>query len=213
MSKYTIGSRVAVSSAILLAILLCVMSLSAGCDAEKTSSDSQTQPAEEPVADEAPPQPNYERWVVYINDDDSYIEGAITYSIALNLTATNPTQDPAGTYTGTATAKTDTNGEVGGQQLTASAIANSSTLQFKLNEGYDSADGALAPLTEEGQVYSGTGSIVMAASGSGSIGGASGGFSNTSGQNLQVTTQGSTVTLKVDISGHTYTFEGTIRGE
>jgi len=37
----------------------------------------------------------------------------------------NPTQDIAGTYTGTATAKTDTTGEINGQQLNASAIANS----------------------------------------------------------------------------------------
>lgn len=198
---------------LVLMLLLAAFALS-GCSESDADSSSKT-PAEEPAPAEqesAEPQ-GYDSWIVYVNDDDSYTEGGITYSIALNLTATNPTQDAAGTYTGTATARTTTTGDVGGQPLNASAIANSSKLEFTLVEGFDSAGGALAPVTEEEQVFSGTGSIVMAAAGSGSIGAASGAFSNTSGQNLNVSTQGSAVTLSVTISGHTYTFEGTIRGE
>jgi hypothetical protein len=53
----------------------------------------------------------------------------------------------------------------------------------------------------------------MSASGSGTIGGAGGGFSNTSSQQISVSVTGTAVTLSVPISGHTYTFEGTISGE
>ena len=166
---------------------------------------SQEQPSAEPIG--------YDSWVVYINDDDSYEEGGITYSIALNLTATNPTQDRAGTYTGSATAKTDSTGNIGGQQLNASAIAESSKLEFTLKEGFDSAGGTLMPLTEEELIYLGTGSIVMDAAGSGTVGAAGGGFSNTSGQTLEINTQGSKVTLNIVISGHKYTFEGTLSGK
>lgn len=200
---------------LVLMLLAAVLSLS-GCSAKKADSGaSPDTSAQEPTPAEqesAEPQ-GYDSWIVYVNDDDSYVEGGITYSIALNLTATNPTQDAAGTYTGTATASTSTSGETGGHQLNASAIANSSKLEFTLKEGFDSKDGALAPVTEAEQVFSGTGSIVMEAAGSGTIDGAGGAFSNTSGQNLSVNTQGSVVTLSVEISGHTYTFEGTIRGE
>jgi hypothetical protein len=187
-----------------------------GCTDAETDASSQEAPA---PAQDAPPeeqpteQPGYESWVVYINDEDSYTEGAITYTIALNLTATNPTQEIAGTYTGSATAKTDTMGEVGGQQLNASAIAESSKLEFTLVEGFDSAGGALAPVTPEETVYSGSGTIVMAAAGSGTIGPAGGGFSNTSGQPIEISTQGSAVTFSVVISGHKYTFQGTLSGQ
>jgi hypothetical protein len=51
----------------------------------------------------------------------------------------------------------------------------------------------------------------MAASGGGSIDGAGGSFSNTSGQNLNFAVQGSKVTMHVTISGHTYTFNGTLQ--
>lgn len=167
------------------------------------------------ISDEQPStkQPGYESWVVYINDDDSYTAGGMTYSIALNLIATNPTQDIAGTYTGSATAKTDTTGDVGGAQLNASAIANSSELNFTLKEGFDSSGGSLAPITEDERVYSGSGTIVMKAGGTANVGGAAGGFSNTSGQAIEVNTQGSAVTLSIAISGHKYTFEGTIGGK
>ena len=159
------------------------------------------------------PLPGYDSWVVYINDDDSYTEGGITYSIALNLTATNPTQDIAGTYTGSATAKTDTAGNFNGQTLNASAIVNSSKLEFTLAEGFDSSGGALAPLTQDELVYSGSGTIVMQAAGSATIGQAGGPFSNASGQAIEVNTQGSAVTLSVVINGHKFTFQGTISGE
>jgi len=210
----TDGRLPAVVRAFLVLLLLAGISGLSGCAAKTQDSSESSSPQEEPAAEEqSTKQPGYDSWVVYINDDDSYTKGEITYSIALNLTATNPTQDIAGTYTGEATAKTDTVGEVEGVPLTASAIANSSQLEFTLAEGFDSSGGALTPMTEEELVYSGTGTIVMEASGSGNIGGAGGGFSNTSGQTLEVSTKGSVVTLKVAISGHTYTFEGTISGK
>lgn len=192
--------------------LLAAVSLSFGCEAEEEpNSGKEAAPAEEPAEEQARPE-GYDSWVIYINDDDSYTEGGITYSIALNLTATNPTQSIAGTYTGTATAKTDTTGQVQGQQLNASAVANSSQLEFTLVDGSGTGD-ALAPLTAEEAVYSGTGSITMAAAGSGTIGAAGGAFSNTSGQAVEVYVQGPAVTFSVVISGHTYTFEGTLSGQ
>ncbi len=53
----------------------------------------------------------------------------------------------------------------------------------------------------------------MKAASSASVGPASGGFSNTSGRRIDVKAQGSKVTLSVVISGHKYTFDGTISGE
>ena len=163
-------------------------------------------------AAQSSPQPGFESWVVYINDDDSYTDGGITYSIALNLTATNPTQEIAGTYTGSATAKTDSKGEYQGQTLNASAIVNSTKLEFELAEGFDSGGGQIAPVTPDNLVYSGSGTIVMQAAGSGSYGQAGGAFSNTSGQAIEVSTKGSAVTLTVVISGHKFIFEGTLSG-
>ena len=89
-----------------------------------------------------------------------------------------------GTYKGKATAATKTEGTVNGLPLNASAIANSSQLHFKLVEGAEG--GALSSLTSDTVIYSGTGSITMKAAGSGHLGAAGGGFSNTSGQPLQV---------------------------
>jgi hypothetical protein len=158
-------------------------------------------------------EPSPTSWVIYINDDDSYTEGDITYSIALNLTATNPSPDIAGTYTGSATAKTDVNGTVRGQPLSASSIVNSTKLEFTLEDPL--GGGTLETLTPTGPeelVYSGSGAIVMAAAGSGSVGPAGGVFQNTSGQTIEVTVKGSVATLSVVIEGHTYTFEGTIGG-
>jgi len=184
----------------------------AGQDAPAASSAAKPAPAEQPEPQTEPEQPEYSKWIVYVNDDDSYEKDGITYAIALNLTATNPSSDIAGEYTGKATAKTDSTGEYRGQQLNASAIANSSKLEFTLED--PSAEGALAPVTEgELPEYSGSGSIVMKASGSGTYGQAGGPFSNTSGQNLKVSVTGSAVTLEVTIDGHKYTFEGTISGE
>jgi hypothetical protein len=53
----------------------------------------------------------------------------------------------------------------------------------------------------------------MKAAGRGAYGRAGSGFSNTSGQSVKVNVKGSTVTFSVDIDGHAYTFNGTIRGE
>lgn len=210
MSNTTLRST---PTRVLMALaLLAAVALSFGCEKDEAPDSGQGEtPAEEPAEEQARPE-GYDSWVIYINDDDSYTEGGITYSIALNLTATNPTQSIAGTYTGTATAKTDTTGDVGGQQLNASAIANSSQLEFTLVDGSGTGDD-LAPLTAEEAVYSGTGSITMAAAGSGTIGQAGGAFSNTSGQAVEVQVQGSAVTFSVVISGHKYTFQGTLSGE
>ena len=176
-----------------------------------TAAPSGPAPAEPAAQKPAPEEPKYSKWIVYINDDDSYTKGSITYSVALNLTATNPTSDKTGTYKGKATAKSDTAGTVNGQPLNASAIANSSQLHFKLVEGAEG--GALSSLTSDTALYSGSGSITMKAAGSGSIGAAGGGFSNTSSQPIKVEVVNDKVTLSVNISGHKYSFNGTLRGE
>lgn len=211
MSRITLHS--ALLRAVLALALLLAMAVSSGCEqSEEPESGQNAEPAEEQAADEKARPEGYDSWVIYINDEDSYTEGSITYTIALNLTATNPAQSIAGTYTGTATAKTDTTGEVEGMSLNASAIADSSQLEFTLVDGSGTGDD-LAPLTAEEAVYSGTGSITMAAAGSGTIGPAGGSFSNTSGQPVEVQVQGSAVTFSVVISGHTYAFEGTLSGQ
>lgn len=198
--------------AVLLALVL-LAGVLAGCsddsadtgsDADAASEEQATEPAEEPE------EPTYSSWQVYINDDDEYTEGTITYSIALNFTATNPAPDAAGAYTGTATASTSTSGQVNGVQLEAQAIAQSGNLSFTLED--TTAGGALAPLTEDTAALSGTGTITMAASGSGTIGNAGGSFSNTSSQPITVSVTGSEATLKVPINGHEYTFTGTFSG-
>jgi len=210
-----VSDRTALSTRIrtmcVLALTIGVLALT-GCSQDVADQGSPSEPApaaQTPTEQERPPVVKIKQWVVNVVDDDSYSKGDITYSIALNLNATNPSQEAAGTYTGTATAKTDTVGSVQGAPLNASAIANSSKLEFTL-EGATPADDPLAPLDDESRVFSGGGAIVMNAAGSGTIGQAGGAFQNTSGQNLQVNTQGSKVTLKVTIDGHTYTFDGTL---
>lgn len=183
-----------------------------GCTEKDTDSGS-GESTEEEAAEETKDRPVLPTsWVITVVDDDSYTEGEITYSIALNLTATNPTQGIAGTYSGTATAQTSTVGTVQGLPLNASATANSSMLEFTLA---DVAGGGteLAPLTAEDAVYAGSGMIVMAAAGGGTIGAAGGSFSNTSGDPVTVSVRGSAVTFDVTIQGHTYTFQGTIAGQ
>lgn len=199
--------------AMCLAILVVSATGMAGCsDAGQSGSSRGTEaPAESPAAEAADEAevPEYTSWKVYINDDDSYQKDGITYSIALNLTADNPTPDPAGTYSGEATAKSDSTGEYMGQTLNASAVAKSSKLEFTLA---DPAGEELASLTGE-QVLSGTGTIAMQASGSGTYGKAGGAFGNNSSQPLEVSVSGSDVTLSVVIDGHKYTFTGTLTGE
>jgi hypothetical protein len=182
----------------------------AGCSANNASSGGGTSssPAPKPAEQETPKPTS---WVVNIVDDDSYTQGGITYSIAMNLTATNPSSDPAGTYTGSATAKTDSNGTVGGATLNASAIANSSKLEFFLEDM--TGGGQMASSTPDTAAFSGTGSIVMKAAGSGSVGQVGGPFSNTSGQSFTMSVSGTKATMTIPISGHTYTFEGMLIGK
>lgn len=197
----------------LVLVLLAGAGISAGCDkSDEGDTPDSAGSAEEPTAGEQEAPEGYTSWTITIVDDDTYTEGEITYSIALNLTATNPSQSIDGVYTGTATAKTDTTGVVQGAPLNASAIANSSALEFTLVDEAG-AEGGVAPLTAEDAVYSGTGSITMAAAGSGTVGAAGGSFSNTSGQPVEVRVAGNAVTFSVVISGHKYTFEGTLQGQ
>jgi hypothetical protein len=205
------GPRSRTTARMLALALVCVVALAAlaGCSANNASSGggsgTSPSPSPEPAAPETPKPTS---WVVSIVDDDSFSQGGITYSIAMNLNATNPSADPAGTYTGTATAKTDSNGTVGGATLNASAIANSTKLEFVLA---DMTGGGTLPAGTA--AYTGPGSIVMKAAGSGSVGKSSGPFSNTSGQSFTMSVNGSKATMTIPISGHTYTFEGTISGK
>lgn len=165
--------------------------------------------------------PKYTKWIVNIKDDDSSSQGAMTYKIALNLKATSASTGAAGKYTGTATAKTSVSGSLYGRQLNATAMAKSSKLQFTLTatEGnvdandVDTGGGALAPLTSPETTYRGTGTITMKASGTAHLGAAAGGFSNTSSQPIKLSGAGTKITMTVPIQGHTYSFQGTIRGE
>ena len=65
----------------------------------------------------------------------------------------------------------------------------------------------------EDTTYSGAGTITMKAAGSAHVGNASGPFSNTSSQKIELEGSGSNITLSVNVGGHTYKFKGTIRGE
>lgn len=192
-------------------VLLASIGMSGGCTKQDGASSSGDAADEQAGEEKAKPE-GFSSWVISINDEDSYTEGDITYTITLDLTATNPSQSIDGAYSGSATAKTTTTGVVEGMPLNASASVNSSSLEFTLAD--QSGTGSdLGALTSEDAVYSGTGSIVMAASGSGTVGPAGGSFSNTSGQQVEVRTQGSAVTFSVVISGHTYVFEGTLAGQ
>ena len=204
------------ASIVATAVVIGALGVLAGCNEDAGSAD----PAEPNATDESPAteqpaedeEPAYTAWTVYVNDEDSYDEEGITYTIALNLTATNPTPEITGTYTGSATASTSSVGEYMGAELNASAVANSSSLTFELLDA--TGDGAIAPITQTAAAdYFGTGSIVMSAAGGGTYAAAGGSFSNTSGQNLTVRVTGSNVTLQVTIDGHQYTFDGTISGQ
>jgi len=206
-------ARLALWTATMLGLLV----FSAGCAKQAASptpagsGDGQPAPAAE-QADKQADAPTYSKWIVYINDDDSFTQSGITYKIALNLNASHAGADPSGKYTGSATAKTDSTGQYRGQQLNASAIAKSSKLVFTLDD--PSGGGALASLgTGELPPLSGTGTISMSASGSGSYGAAGGSFGKSSSEPLTLSSDGEKITLKVSIQGHTYTFTGTIRGE
>lgn len=188
--------------------LVLTSALAAGC--ASTSGAAPADPAPKPAASEPGPKPT--SWVVSIVDEDSYSQGAMTYTVAVDMTATNPSSDPVGKYTGSAAAKTTTAGTVNGLPLNASASVKSTSYGFALKDL--TGGGKLAPLTPDDPAYLGAGSVVMRASGSGSIGAAGGGFSNTSGQPFTITVNGSDqATLKIAIQGHTYTFHGTMSGK
>lgn len=195
--------------------LAVALALSAGCGNTSSpgagGSAASPAPADKPADQPAPAEPTYSKWIFYINDDQTFEKGGMTYSVALNLKATNPTGDIAGTYSGTATAKTTTTGDVGGAQLNASAIANSTQLKFTLEDATEGTP--LAQLTPDTPLYVGTGTIAMKAAGSGTVGRASGAFKNSSAQPIKVTASGSNATLAVTLVGHKFTFKGTIRGE
>lgn len=188
----------------------------AGCsqkadDSGTGSADKGTAASESDAA--APEDAN---WIVYINDEQTQQQGGMTYGIAMNLTAKNTSGGPAGTYTGEATAKTTTTGDVGGATLDASAIAKSTQLEFSLtgsnaSEVESESAGALAPLTEGD--YSGSGTITMQASGSGTVGAAGGTFGNTSGQSFTITVTGTQAVMKININGMEWTFTGVLRSE
>lgn len=211
----------ALCGALLIAVAGC-SSPAAGQGGSAQSSSSTGEAAQPTPSQPATKQPEYSKWIVYINDDATSSKGGIKYSIALNLKATNPSGDPSGKYTGSATAHTTSTGNVGGQQLNASAIANSSKLVFTLKATEGSGKQAqeltdegipLAPLVPEQTSYYGTGTIAMKAAGSGTIGRAGGSFSNNSSQKITLQGVGSDITLSVKIEGQTYEFKGTIRGE
>jgi hypothetical protein len=207
--------RLTVALALLLA--LAVGALATGCSGSSTApgggGTSSSQGSPKP-ADPAPaPAPKPTSWVVYINGDDSYSKGSVTYSIAMNLTATNASSDPDGKYTGSATARTTTVGTVNGAPLKASAMVNSSRLEFNLADMALGENSATRTASVDSLNMNGAGSITMKAAGSGTIGRAGGAFGNTSSQQFQMAVAGSQVTMKIPIQGHTYTFHGTISGK
>jgi hypothetical protein len=206
-SRYRATARLLVILASLLAALLL-----GGCTSNGSNSGAGSPPAEpakEPAVQEKPAEPTYTSWVVSIVDDASASKGGMKYDIALNLNATNPSADIAGKYTGTATAKTSTQGSAGGASVKASAIANSSQLEFTLAPV--GAGSELKTLTEQ-PGYIGQGTITMGASGDASVGSVKRGISNNSSQPIEVLVVGSDVTLTITISGNKYKFKGKITG-
>jgi hypothetical protein len=209
------GTRIARNTPILLvsaiALMLAVV-LTAGCttqngtDAGANAPGSQSQYT--PPTQQAPPK--YSSWVVNIVDDQESSQGGMTYTIALNLNATNPSSYKHGTYKGTATAKTTTTGQVGKGTLEAEAIANSTQLQFTLED--PEAGAPLASLDQDSLTYSGKGTITMKAAGTAHVGAAAGGFSNTSAQPFTISATGDKVTMDINIDGKKFTFHGTISG-
>jgi hypothetical protein len=195
---------------ILIALLVLLGAI--GCSKESPGSDSAGNSGSSAgtASGEKQASPKYTSWVVSIVDDQEFSEGGMTYTIALNLQATNPTGYRWGTYTGTATAKTTTTGTVGKGTLTAEAIANSTQLEFTLAD--PEGGEAVASLNPEELTYTGTGTITMQAAGTASVGAASGGFANNSSQPFTITVTGDKVTMGITIDGKPFMFDGTISG-
>lgn len=195
--------------ALLLAIFLLIGA--AGCS--RGSSGSGSSAGEGSSAGKADNQqqktPQYTSWVVSIVDDQESSDGGMTYTIALNLQATNTSGYKWGTYTGTATAKTTTTGSVGQGTLEAEAIANSTQLEFTLED--PEAGEAVGSLADD-LTYNGTGTITMQAAGTAHVGAASGGFANNSSQPFTITATGDKVLMGITIDGKPFMFEGTISG-
>ena len=161
-----------------------------GCSSSSSDSGgsaSTTEPAAEKPAEPKPEEPVYSSWIVNIVDDATSSKDGMTYTIALNFNAENPTSDISGKYSGSATAKTTTKGSAGGASVNASAIAKSSQLEFTLAPV--GAGSELKPLTDE-PGYIGKGTITMAAAGDASVGSVKRGISNTSSQPIEVLVSG-----------------------
>lgn len=209
MERTKIRMRLLRAGAVLLALGLLLGA--AACTNDKvdsgSSGDSGSSAGE--ATEEKQASPEYTSWVVSIVDDQESSEGGMTYTIALNLQATNPSGYKYGTYTGTATAKTTTTGSVGAGTLEAEAIANSTQLEFTLDD--PQAGEALGSLTDD-LTYSGSGTITMQAAGTAHVGAASGGFANNSAQPFTITATGDKVTMDITIDGKKFTFNGTITG-
>lgn len=113
-----------IARALTVLLALCIAIPATGCSGEAGDDGADTsQEAPEPGGDEQQASPQYTSWVVSIVDDQESSEGGMTYTVALNLGATNPSGYKWGTYTGTATARTTTTGAVGAGTLEAEAIA------------------------------------------------------------------------------------------
>lgn len=202
------SSRFARLGVLLVAIALLLGA--AGCSKESSGSGSAGGSAAGEKTENKAKDPVYTSYVVSIVDDQELSQGGMTYTIALNLNATNPTGHRWGTYTGTATAKTTTTGTVGKGTLNAEAIANSTQLEFTLAD--PEAGEPVASLNPETLTYTGTGTITMQAAGTASVGAASGGFANNSSQPFTITVKGDTVTMGITIDGKPFMFDGTISG-
>jgi len=194
---------------LVLGVLLGAAGCSGGSAGSAESGGSGNSASPQPKSEDPPAEPEYSSWVVSIVDDASASKDGMTYDIALNLEATNPTADIAGKYTGTATAKTSTKGSAGGAAVNASAIAKSSQLEFTLAPVGAGSD--LTPLTKE-KGYIGKGTITMNAGGQASVGSVTKGISNSSSQPIEVLATGSDVSLTITISGNKYKFKGKITG-
>ena len=210
MERDGFSSRLVRLGALLLALAL--MLGVAGCSKESAgsgSSGSGDSSAGSAATEDKPASPVYKSWVVSIVDDQETSQGGMTYTIALNLQATNPSGYKYGTYTGTATAKTTTTGVVGKGTLEAEAIANSTQLEFTLDD--PQAGEPMASLTND-LTYNGTGTITMQAAGTAHVGAAAGGFANNSSQPFTITVTGDKVLMGITIDGKPFMFNGTISG-
>jgi len=198
------------TTAISIALLVLLGALGCSKPSNDSNSSGENGSSAGATSENKQSSPKYTSWVVSIVDDQESSEGGMTYTIALNLQATNPTGYRWGTYTGTATAKTTTTGSVGKGTLNAEAIANSTQLEFTLAD--PEAGDALASLDPEKLTYTGTGTITMQAAGTASVGAASGGFANNSSQPFTITVTGDKVTMGITIDGKPFMFDGTISG-